>query len=58
VLIALTAAGEDLKAKAADIPWTVLCQLPFSPDEAIGLKATLTRLAKGLSESAGDDLSE
>jgi DNA-binding MarR family transcriptional regulator len=54
VLIALTEAGAALQARAADIPWTVLCQLPLPPDEAVGLKATLTRLAAGLGDVVGE----
>ena len=55
VLIALTDAGAALKATAADIPWTVLCQLPLPPAEAVALKATLTRLAEGLGELVADE---
>ena len=55
VLIALTEAGSALKARAADIPWTVLCQLPLPPAEAVALKATLTRLAAGLSDLVVDE---
>ena len=55
VLIALTEAGSALKAQAADIPWTMLCQLPLPPEEAVALKATLTRLAAGLGEMVTDE---
>lgn len=55
VLIALTEAGSALKARAADIPWTVLCQLPLPHEEAVTLKATLTRLAAGLGELLADE---
>jgi DNA-binding MarR family transcriptional regulator len=57
VLIGLTAAGRALHATAADIPWTVLCQLPLTPEEAVSLKQVLTRLAAGLGE-AGSDVAE
>ncbi len=55
VLIALTDAGAALKTQAADIPWTVLCQLPLPPAEAVALKATLTRLASGLGDLLADE---
>ncbi|WP_370689972.1 MarR family winged helix-turn-helix transcriptional regulator [Phenylobacterium sp.] len=55
VLVTLTEAGAALKARAADIPWTVLCQLPLPPEEAVALKATLTRLAAGLGELVADE---
>ena len=50
----LTPAGRALHATAADIPWTVLCQLPLTPEEAVSLKQVLTRLAAGLGEAAPD----
>jgi DNA-binding MarR family transcriptional regulator len=52
VLIELTDAGRALHEKAMSIPLTVLCQLPISPPEAMGLKDLLTRLAAGLGEAA------
>lgn len=55
VLITLTKAGAALKVRAADIPWTVLCQLPLPPAEAVALKATLTRLAAGLGDLVADE---
>ena len=54
VLISLTKAGTALKAKAADIPWNVLCQLPLPPEEAVSLKAVLARLATGLAEAVSE----
>jgi DNA-binding MarR family transcriptional regulator len=54
VLVALTNAGAALKAKAADIPWTMLCQLPLPADEAASLKVVLARLASGLGEIVSD----
>ena len=51
VLIALTSKGSEMRAAAADIPWTVLCQLTLTADEAVTLKSLLTRLAAGLAES-------
>jgi DNA-binding MarR family transcriptional regulator len=54
VLIRLTDAGRALQSKAADIPWTVFCQLRLTPDQAVGLKDALTRLAAGLRGAAPD----
>jgi len=51
VLIALTPEGSEMRAAAADIPWTVLCQLSLSPEEAVTLKGLLTRLSAGISRS-------
>ncbi len=48
VLIDLTEAGEALRAKAAVVPFQLLCKLPLSPEEAVALKDQLTRLAEGL----------
>ena len=50
VLITVTPAGSAMHAKAVDIPWNVLCQLPIPPEDAVTLKAMLTRLALGLSD--------
>jgi DNA-binding MarR family transcriptional regulator len=54
VLVTLTKAGSALKAKAADIPGTMLRQLPLPPEEAASLKGVLARLAAGLGEIAPD----
>ena len=55
LLVGLTPAGAALRERAADIPWTVLCRLPIAPEEAVGLKATLTRLAAGLGEAVAGE---
>ena len=55
LLVGLTTLGAALRARAAAIPWTVLCQLPFGPEEAVNLKAMLTRLTEGLSKVTPED---
>jgi len=46
VQVDLTAAGQALREKAADVPAALACQLHLPLDEIVGLRATLQDLAK------------
>lgn len=48
VIIALTDAGLALKARAAEVPGAVFCQLPGSLEDLTGLKAAVDRLVGAL----------
>jgi DNA-binding MarR family transcriptional regulator len=61
VLIALTPAGTELRARAAAIPETLRCGLPLPPEDAGALRDALWRYvqalrpgAAGEAETAGD----
>lgn len=53
VLIALTAAGQALRARAEAVPMAALCRMPMDLEEAGRLKEMLTRLAAGLEAAVG-----
>jgi DNA-binding MarR family transcriptional regulator len=56
VLVELTSAGQQLRARAAAIPKELLCKLPLSGDEVTELRHSLKRLARGLREAdVGDE---
>jgi DNA-binding MarR family transcriptional regulator len=55
VLIALTAKGRELRAKAAEIPLKVLCQLPIPLADAAALRDALTTLNTRLSAAGRND---
>ena len=46
VQVDLTAAGQALREKAADVPAALACQLHLPLDEIVGLRATLQDLAR------------
>lgn len=46
IQICLTKKGLELKKEALAIPEQMLCKIPFSMDEAIGIKNTLEKLYK------------
>jgi len=48
VQIELTAAGEALRERAAEVPAALACQLHLPLDEIVGLRATLQDLARKL----------
>ncbi len=51
VLVELSPAGQQLRARATSIPKDLMCKLPLSFDEAAELRKSLTRLARGMREA-------
>lgn len=55
VVVDLTPAGRKLRAKAKDIPLTLLCKLPIAPHDAAAMKEALQQLTCGLRDAVAKD---
>lgn len=54
VLVDVTAAGRELRARAAPIPEALRCRLPLSADEAAEMRGALWRLVQALRAGGAD----